>query len=380
MANGGRESGLDAVARRIQHEALVAWHLENGSECSATEYLFRYKKQLHAGLSGTFKIYLDTNFWIWLRQAEVDNSHCAFPLLQILRMLVRQRRAICVSHAQSFLELTQQAGDSLRITGSLVDELSEGVTILADSELRFCESQEYVAAKLGVPYNRHGGVWTKIGQVFHSTLPQELFARTRPELARAGLKSMLDFLWNCQLVDLLEQFGWDTRRIFREAHIDAATIEAVTQRRATNLRDGKTRQQLLRENFDQAFIANYRTEFIENVKLLCGNTGAPAERIAGRLLSTAIDDFRRGRMGAFLPGHALPTELYVLWEQDRRRELTTNDWADWRHAAVALPYCDYFFTEGHLAHQLCQVLRADVRYSCTVANSVGSAIDALATL
>jgi len=61
----------------------------------------------------------------------------------------------------------------------------------------------------------------------------------------------------------------------------------------------------------------------------------------------------------------------------RKKPLTTNDWVDWSHAAAALAYCDMFFTERHLAHQLRQELGADKQYKCEVAGTLGEALDTL---
>ena len=93
----------------------------------------------------------------------------------------------------------------------------------------------------------------------------------------------------------------------------------------------------------------------------------------------AVSSFANRSLGRLLPGLAIPTELYVLYETNTQSisPLTTNDWFDWSHAAIALPYCNVFLTERGLAHRLRHEIKADVQYDCKV---VGTLEEALAYL
>ena len=63
---------------------------------------------------------------------------------------------------------------------------------------------------------------------------------------------------------------------------------------------------------------------------------------------------------------------------NRKKEpLTNNDCVDWSHAAAALPYCDMFLTERHLAHQLRQKIRADQQFGCEVIGTIEEALSKL---
>lgn len=88
--------------------------------------------------------------------------------------------------------------------------------------------------------------------------------------------------------------------------------------------------------------------------------------------------FAQRTIGSLLPSTAILAELYALYESaPNRKPLSTNEWADWNHAAAALPHCDFFLTERNLAHLIRQELRADVQYGCAVAGKLQEAIELL---
>ena len=53
---------------------LLAWHRENGRHRSEAVYLDLYREQLARGLSETRLIYLDTNYWVRLRDAALGKG------------------------------------------------------------------------------------------------------------------------------------------------------------------------------------------------------------------------------------------------------------------------------------------------------------------
>lgn len=90
----------------------------------------------------------------------------------------------------------------------------------------------------------------------------------------------------------------------------------------------------------------------------------------------AVQQFKERSLGPLLPGVAIITELYALYETDRdaKKPLSSNDCFDSSHAAAALPYCDVFLTERNLAHKLRQSLNADMQYGCQVIGSLEEAL------
>jgi hypothetical protein len=374
-------TAIEKLLARIGGAELHHWHRVNGADVSATSYLIQYRRVLLNGLANSIRIYLDTNYWIYLRDAAMGRAvDGAGDLLEELRSLVRSRRAICVLHFSTFGELAQQQGESLKATARLVDELTEGIAIVTLQELRYWQAGEYVAEKLGLAHEASLGAWTKVGQIFHSNIPLNK-TNLSVEGRRAILKGALDSFWNATMEDLCAQFDWETRNKLNVT-IDAQTIAAVEARKAQQLSVGLSRQRIRADEFKTHLRDHFESLFAEQLRKANHQLGGvwqdkEIDRIAKGLVVTCFREFRSDRLGALLPSAAIPCELYSLYENDAKRRLRATDWNDWEHASAALPYCHYFFTERHLAHQLTNVLGADRRYGCAVAGNIQDARDML---
>ncbi len=195
-------------------------------------------------------------------------------------------------------------------------------------------------------------------------------------------KSLMDAVSCATLSDVLAQFGWDTKELLG-VRIDDAVIAQVEARKRERRTLNLSRQEVRAFEFASIMRDRYAVHFHEqasrvNVQLGLGLDDFEVKRWGDKLIGSAIEDFRKDRLGALLPGAAIQTELYTLYERgDLQRPLTTNDWADWQHATVAVPLCDVFLTEAHLAHQLTKQMGADKRYGCVVVGSVEQALETL---
>jgi hypothetical protein len=287
---------------------------------------------------------------------------------------------ICVGHASSFLELVKQSPQSLRVSARLFDQLSEGIVIAPPDDRRYWEAGDFVFDQLGLRVPVGLGYWSKIGLVLKSQFPA-LFWRIPDGTRRVVGKAVLDVLWNACLEDILEQFDWNPRMKL-DFEIDRETIAQVEARKAQQLADGKTRQMVRNEAFSDHVTLYYVTLFRRhlhkcNIVESYGWDARSINNICDALIEEAITRFRNDRLGVFLPMAALHSDLYSLYEVDAGHRLTSNDWVDWQHAAAALPHCDVFFTEAHLAHQLKNVLHADARYNCSIASNIADANEVL---
>lgn len=365
---------------RLGGPALLAWHRRNGTAGSADDYLALYRDRLRRGLGRTHLIYLDTNFWVWLRRAALgDEMPKARRLLDTLRAMVRSREALCVSQLYSLLEIGKQEPDSLRASADLLDELTEGVVLATPDDLLAWECAEFIEARL-----RPGAVdglcpWTKVGQIHTSRMPP-LPGPCTPADAEAIYKCMVDATWNMSFTYALGRMAWDTKnRLAFE--FDRETLEKLAQRKVDQLAKGAKRSEVRLGEFAQ----QVRDKAMPLLKDLLrrwhvahgfpeGTAGLLRDvDVAGR---SAVDGFADGKLGRLLPSLCIMTELYALHETDAHtaKPLNTNDWFDSCHAAAALPYCNAFLTEGGLAHRLRAELKADARYGCEVIGSLDDAV------
>ncbi len=181
------------------------------------------------------------------------------------------------------------------------------------------------------------------------------------------------------------QFNWETKKVFG-TNVDEVTITAVESRKKDQLAKRWVLDRVRRNEFAGVLRNSYGTVFTEqiakmNIDLQLNTRGFSVAQLDRGLLVASYRDFVADSLGTYLPSAVIPTELYALYEHDASRKLTSNDWNDWQHASVALPYCDFFFTERHLAHQLTKILGMWMsRYHCIVACTLEGAIEALASI
>jgi len=361
--------------------ALIAWHHQHGIDRSAAQYLSSYRSLLVRGLTGVRLIYLDTNFWIRMRDAEIGTgSPAAVRLLRTLRSMVRSREALCVSYIYSFLELGKQGEASLRVTAELLDELTEGVAIASPDDLLDWECAKFIEATLQRDVGQGMCPWTKVGQLHTNALSTEMPGPISASDREIVLKATIDAAWNVSFQYGFEQFTWDTKTKL-SFDLNKNTFARVTKRKAEQQAKRLAPDQVRLEVFSEMV----RTKAVPVFNRLLGrwhlDRGFPEGmatllRDVDAVQRAAIRGFENRALGRMLPSLSIMTEIYTLYETDSQsnKPQTTNDWFDSCHAAVALPYCDLFLTERGLAHRLRRQLKADVQYDCQVVGTIEEAL------
>lgn len=359
---------------------LVRFHHTVGTGVSSCEYDELYRRVLLNGISGIPKIFLDTNFWVWLRDAREDGSSERDSLLRRLREGARERRLTCVLHGGTFIEFAKQRNlAKLHAIAAIADELCEGVCLTSTEEQRLIEAWSFASEALRVPFDGQVGRWTHVGQMFKSTYPDidlPMTALTRDVL----YKCVSDAAHTTSLTRLINDLG--DLSSFDES-IDARTVAAVERLKKHSKAKGLNRSTSRVIAFRVALEKDYAAAFEFQMKGHCEAIGAKTSphdinRWVGDIIDRAVDEFRVGKLGKHLASAAIFADLFALYEVgDPHRSLTPNDWDDWGHAASALPHCDAFFTEVHLASQLNQPNGCAARYRCKVAGSARAALAAL---
>ena len=361
----------DEVLDRLGGPALLEWHLCNGTETSSNEYILKYKAQVARGIANTKVVYLDTNYWVRLRDAELGKgSTSGVALLGRLRSLVASRKIVCVSHLTSMLEIAKQLENSARATTALVDELTEGVALAPTAELDALEIGIYMFAKAGSTWPTPPLQWTCLGQIAKSELSggKVLPANLDNGRRHAVLKSTADALWNLSLSEVFEAFNWKTKHRL-QSDLDPETLIRVEERKRTRPLGGNLRKTCEAEFADlmKQNLGLFEAEFRKLLSPIgVAALGAKLPLTARAMANHALKDYRAGTLGGHLPGFVIRTELYSMYECDPAYKLSSNDWHDWQHASAALPYCQLFLTERRLAHQVTKMLHLDTKYQCRV--------------
>lgn len=280
-----RRLAQQALLDRVGGKSLVGWHRSHYTNVDADQYLDLYRQQLLRGMQECLRIYLDTSYWVRLRDAQIGRgSNSAVALLARLRALVRSRRVICIGHASVFLELAKQSSESLRITAHLFDELTEGVVLAPARELRFFELVRFVAARTGQPAPSETSCWSKIARVLKTALPEQMPGPCTYFDRQVILKCAIDVAWQTRLEDLFAQLGWQTKESLN-ADIEADVIQKVEALKRAWLADGRTRKQVRTAEFSALLRDSVAAEFVDDLLELAKRTGRNLDRVKAEKLT-----------------------------------------------------------------------------------------------
>lgn len=353
-------------------------------EVSSNQHVLVKRLDLGAWILDRSRAYLDLCWWIRLRDAELgrprDSRHRL--LLNYLRMAVQSGNLLCPIAESVYLELLKQGDLAARAAAvRLIDELSGGVTIL-DSRTRVrVEMLHFLyesLTKKTVPGPPVAKVWTKVGQVFGVAYPVNPELPDQEQLAIA--KAFTDFMWSLSLDDML----YETET---PADIDGPmlrqSVEWIAAKWVAQAGQMKSfRQVFLAEvaGFVDAYGDALGGAFEYVVGLM--SSGSPAVTIkerqqareqAGNMIYNL---FRYDKMGTGLPTIRLLAGLYAInrWQ---RRPFSVQDYYDIEHASAAVPYCNFFLTDRHLATVLSRnPLRYDRMFNASVISDIQAALDA----
>jgi hypothetical protein len=189
---------MDTLAEHLLHP-----------EVSMEEHLRRSVITLGRSLGPRRAIYLDTKFWILLRDAErfPDQAEGA-DLLDLLRRGVANGTLFCPISESVFVELMKQSDHASRLaTASLIDDLSLGVTLI-EQEMRLAAEIAHVMYAKSGRNNLHPLehlVWCKLSFVLGFLYPTRTGFDPATELAVQ--KAFFDHMWAIPLRQMITMIG-----------------------------------------------------------------------------------------------------------------------------------------------------------------------------
>lgn len=298
------------------------------------------------------RIYLDTKYWIILRDAALGSASTKqAEIYKKLRRLVQKKTIICPLSPDAFEELIKQGDEKKRLeTARVMDELSQQITfisplnIVGQEILCFIRNCQRMAE--GKPlFNAAKYVWTKVPFLFGEVFPY--YEALTPSLnEEIGIK-FYDHLSKYSLVEML-QFLKDIPARNRSSLI-------------FSMNTGKDQNQQW-NNFHDVFMAEVggildiiRGDIKEVLRYLkYEDTGqlSSSEEMEGscQLMRNAIyNAFSQRKITRELPSLHVRACIYAFIRYNKRQRFKENDISDIAHASWALPYCDDFFTERRLA-------------------------------
>ncbi len=307
-----------------------------------TDTYFSHKiRKLGTFLENKTLLYLDTNHWVNLRHVVLESRLEAVgyrEVLALLENLLQQGRICCPVSFLLFIELTKQSDANTRThTAKLMDHFSQGICFqfppeMARSELRHFLLKTAAKQNLGPkPW-----VWTKAGFLVGEILPTvESIDEPINTLIQKG---WIDVMWEVGLTHLQSEFEFFKSNIeFWYKYAEASNADALFYRSST-----LTYEEIL-----------YREKALLIRKLMKDELHSVAAEI--------WKAFPQCRDSLAIQNPTLPD--YSPWNFPSLQVLAgisaaamrstmkfeANDMLDFRHAALAIPYCNAIFCDSGMA-------------------------------
>ena len=344
------------------------------------------KVRLEAGqfMMSKLRIYLDTKFWIFMRQAEQGKATTERQeIYKMLSCLVKDGQAICALSGHTFLELFKQADQQSRLsTADVIDKLSQqycfvSLTQIVGQELITFIRNAQAKPKQLPPHENVKYVWTRVpfilGELFptwdHDSDSQEQIREKFLEYySKMSLKDIVERIPSGLLVksrsDLIDRLnkGKDENQSWK-------TYREVFMHEVAGVLD------VLRNDFEQIWMHLFEVDYGETVPK------EVIQRLKGvdMLTNLIYQAFNRGKIARELPFINIRATIHAQYRYDKARKFKENDLEDIGHTAWALPYCQYFFTEDNFAAIITQT-KMDSYYNTTVLSKENEIVEMLSKL
>ena len=366
---------MDIDAHRASHHISIDHHTK------------RRQIELGQSLDGRFPLYLDMNYWIALRKAEMGlGGEAENELLKRLRGLAISGKIFCPISESVFMELMKQQDHQTRLlTAKLIDELSSGVSLLAfdarvAAELsHFMHSYMYAADSL---HPLRHLVFLKVGYALGIVHPVSDVFDEATQLAVQ--KAFFDKMWSTSLADLIM------------ASRDAMPPEARSfSDLAVALNAGNAVHAEEVRSFARAYVAESRgvasvfaelaMDILQDLSLkhdeavlVRGSDGwLRQQKMCENLLFQILQKEQRTK----LPSMHVHACLHAAYRWDKSQKFEANDFYDFQHASAALAFCRAFFTDHSLrATIVANHVALDRLYKCDVIAGTANAIDYLGAI
>ena len=154
-------------------------------------------------------IYLDMNFWVWLRKAAAGTGADAMhELLRALGAGVATGQLFCPISETTFFEMLRQSDPaSRRSTADLIDQLSCGAVLIDQPQRVHAEISHFFHETIGrgplLPL--HQLVWSKLSFVLGDIYPKGTGVENPAELFLQ--KAYFDYVWSMPRSRLVERLG-----------------------------------------------------------------------------------------------------------------------------------------------------------------------------
>ncbi len=334
----------------------------------------------------TIKIYLDTKYWLLLRNVvlnRANNKHLP-DLLSLLRNGVQTKRIICPISEDIFVEVLKQSDPlTLKETVKLIDDLSKGVSILSEQErIRFETLYFILSNTKGTDsvYSPDVFVWTKLSYVLGTIHPTFTPFSLEDEIVIQ--KAFFDKMWTISLSEMVEIIGMDN--ILSMPQLNGLSTQ-LNYDKIKYAHENKSVKQLYLSElagaldlyvpiFEDAMIYLYKKEYGHNPTIAEKESSNSGKQIANAIYNL----FNKNKLRKYFPTLVVGAGLHASVRWDLKRKYKKNDLHDFRHAQTALPYYDILLTEHSLKDLVSRKnIRLHEKYGCQVISDPYEAVEYL---
>jgi len=365
------EEPIDVERRHAQRLQQMTTAAELRTPAHEHKSFNQYRKErydaLQSFVASRRKIYLDTKFWVWLREpAASPNPAATSALLKELQKGVAEGRLCCPVSYPIFLETAKIFPLTRRKQHAATAEaLCAGVALRNPFDVFELETLDFFIRNSPPLRNlplRRDTVWCPVGHMIGEKYPFHAMLEGRAQ--DVAHKFMLDAMWEITLSDLVMH---DIPRPPTD------TAQRINVERTIYPRGDKSFQQLLREELHgalEALVPHIMSAMrdLASVFGIAANSGdltLEAFRPVINLIREAVIQ-RLDR--AAIPSLRVRSALHAALRLDDERPFRENDLPDIDHSAVAVSYCDAFLTERSFGDLLQRPFIKDVSLSqCAIA-------------
>jgi hypothetical protein len=340
-------------------------------------YLIKKSLELSSQMEGKKLIYLDMNYWLRLRDEVADRATKHTEFSETVFNLFDQGKCLFpISNITYYEILKQQDEVSRRNTFDVVTRLSNGITILDDKQRIKLEFLHWIA--VGENKMQHTAkelVWSKLPLIigYH-----EFAAIDYLEASAEIQDSYFDFMATMPLAEITPDALLRQHPFGFKDNVDEFNANKKLYETQNKTYDDLFLSELggMLDETDSLFSAAMQEKFLRDTGKI-----PTAEEISSNVTqqfrTLIYHSFRLNKIGSNLPFFRICADIYASfrWNKDRIYK-DGNDTLDVMHAAAALPYCDYFFTERELSTIIAQRNLGQL-YDCKVASKLTDVIQLL---
>lgn len=340
------------------------------------KYLQQHSLEIYDKIKTKKVIYLDTKYWILLRDQEKIKDTTQKQLVERFTELLNSNKCVFPISRTIFWEIMKQTDNIRKGSFEIIDKFSNGVGIIDDIDRIKIEFYYWIRSLSGADglIEPQKLIWSNI----HLVVGKKFYSEKAKLLSKGLQKELVNFT-----AELSISKAFDIADTIIPPFKYKDNVEEFNANKEKYKDENKT--------FDEMFLSElagmldvYQDDFNEVMidEYIEKKDKHPTEDElkdfdAKTWCKIIYNSFKLGKIDTGLPYLKIFPSLFGLMRWNKERQYRDgNDSMDVMHATAALPYCDYFFTEKELRAMISQ-LKLDKSFNCVTESSPVEILSAL---